>query len=89
MATNTRENTLTLEAARRRIAETSFPREGQQGGAGKIGLEPECFPIRTDAEGRPTGRMALRGEGEILDTLDALAARNGMLEARPPDQPEP
>ena len=66
MATQNRETALTLEEAQRRIAETSFRREGQVAGPGKVGLEPECFPIRTDELGRPAGRLSLMGPGGVV-----------------------
>jgi glutamate--cysteine ligase len=95
MATHDRGKALTPEEARRRIAETSFRREGRDGhagGIGKVGLEPECFPIRTDADGRPAGRLPLGGPGGVTHVLDELASRSGpagMVRARTAGQPHP
>ena len=87
MPTQSREDALTPEQARQRIAETSFQTREEPNGVGMVGLEPECFPIRTDASGKPTGRLPLSGEGSVLEALDRFAEESDILIARPANQP--
>ena len=79
-----------MEQARSRIAETAFKCDpAGTSGVGKIGLEPEAFPIRRDASGKPTGRLHLHGPEGTLAILDELAERDPRLLARPANQAPP
>ena len=49
---------LSLEEAHEHISSTSF-RFDEPGAVGQVGLEPEFFPILTDASGAPNGRLPL------------------------------
>ncbi len=92
MSTSKRDSALSTEGARRRIAETSFRRPGPAEVAalpGRIGLEPEGFPIRTDPTGRPIGRMPLAGADGSLALLDGLAEAAELVRSRPVGQGAP
>ncbi len=90
MPTENRKEALTVEQARHRIAETAFQRApAGTDEVGKIGLEPESFPIRRDAKGKPIGRLHLHGPEGTLAILDQLAKRDPRLLERPENQPPP
>lgn len=63
---------LTLDEAREHIAQKSFRFDPETEG-GRVGLEPEFFPITTDAEGNPTGRLRLDGPRGDLEIVDEVA----------------
>jgi len=90
MPTQNDKDALTVEQARLRIAETAFKRApAGSGEVGKIGLEPESFPIRRDATGKPSGRLHLHGPDGTLAILDELAKADPRLLERPADQTPP
>ncbi len=74
MPTTDRREALTEERALARAAERAFAGAGMGPSLGRIGLEPEFFPIRVDGAGRPAGRARLQGAGGVIDTIDELAA---------------
>lgn len=92
MSTRTRAGALTVLEARRRIAETSFRRADPgalSGGPGKIGLEPEGFPLRAGPDGAPGARLTLAGEDGLLAIMDDLARRGVLLLPRAAEQKPP
>ncbi|MFT5286753.1 MAG: glutamate--cysteine ligase [Planctomycetota bacterium] len=92
MPTENRTEAITAEQARLRIQETAYNRDdpgAKANGPGKIGLEPECFPIRVDADGVPCGRLHLKGAHGTLSILDRFAAKDSRIVERPTDQAPP
>ena len=83
MPTDDPRHAISLDEARTRAGAAAFgtsPRRG--GGLGKVGLEPELFPIRVDCSGRSAGRVRLEGSGGVVETLDSLAACEARVGAR-------
>jgi glutamate--cysteine ligase len=62
------------------VAFGAEPRRGER--LGKVGLEPELFPIRVDCRGRAAGRVRLEGSGGVVETLDGLAACEARVGSR-------
>jgi glutamate--cysteine ligase len=68
---------LGLDQAREHVARVAFtppggPSKLQPGKPGSIGLEPELFPIRTDASGAPLARLTLEEPGGVLELVDGI-----------------
>lgn len=81
MPTPDREHALSLDQARAHIGTRSFRLDPKRAdGAGRIGLEPECFGVRVDSDGRPAGRLPL---AEVLGTLDEVARSSADVLPRP------
>jgi glutamate--cysteine ligase len=82
MPTTDRSQALSLDQAREHAGMVAFPRPAAAPAPEGIGLEPEFFPIRRLADGRPGSRVLLTGEGSVLQTLDGLASGDERVEAR-------
>jgi glutamate--cysteine ligase len=73
--TDDRRQALSRDEARARAGLIAFPERGGGPHLDRIGLEPEFFPIRRDRDGRPAGRLPLRGDSTpgVLGIVDELA----------------
>lgn len=75
---------LTLDEARARVAETSFPDTEPTDGPGLIGLEPELFAYHVADDGKPAGRVRLRQVLEVLDEFASNGTGLRSLGTQPP-----
>lgn len=84
MPTDDRRQSITRDEALERAGLVAFPPSELRSSVEGIGLEPEFFPIIRSADGRPAGRLPLRGEGRagVLDVVDGLAASDPALGSR-------
>lgn len=84
MPTEHRRLALTTDEAKVRAGLVAFPPPGLRPTSAGIGLEPELFPIIRGADGRPAGRLRLRGGRPpgVLDIIDALVVDNPQLGCR-------
>ena len=75
MPTSDPESAITADRARSRAGEIAFPAPTDSASVGRIGLEPEYFPMFRDQHGRPAGRVPLQDPAApgVLDVLDAMA----------------
>jgi len=83
MPTFDRRQAISLDEAQARAGLAAFghsPRCGAE--LGRVGLEPELFPISVDSDGRSLGRVRLEGGGGVVEILDALAGREARVGAR-------
>jgi glutamate--cysteine ligase len=84
LPTKDRRQVLTLDEARARAGLVAFPPSELRPATAGIGLEPEFFPIIRCSDGRPAGRLPLRGGARpgVLDLIDELAAENHQVGGR-------
>ncbi len=78
MPTPDPKSAITTDRAWSRAGEIAFPAPTSSNPAGRIGLEPEFFPIFRDRDGRPAGRVPLQDPAApgVLDVLDAMACED-------------
>lgn len=76
MPTDDRRQALSRDEARARAGLIAFPALRADASEDRIGLEPEFFPIRRAGDGRPAGRLPLRGGSSpgVLEVVDNLAS---------------
>jgi len=84
LSTDDRRQALSRDEALARAGLIAFPERGDGAHPDQIGLEPEIFPIRRDRDGRPSGRLPLRGgaRGGVLEIVDDLACSSPDLGGR-------
>jgi len=84
LSTDDRRQALSRDEALARAGLIAFPERGDGPHPDQIGLEPEIFPIRRDRDGRPSGRLPLRGgaRGGVLEIVDDLACSSPDLGGR-------
>jgi glutamate--cysteine ligase len=75
MPTSDPKSAITADRARARAGEIAFPAPPDANPTGRVGLEPEYFPIFRDHDGRPSGRVPLQNPAApgVLDVLDEMA----------------
>jgi glutamate--cysteine ligase len=75
MPTTDRRSAISADEARQRAGVKAFPKLMQSGGHGRVGLEPELFPIVTSATGQPRERLLLSRPGGlgVVQVIDGLA----------------
>ncbi len=89
MPTREPESRVTQEQARE-IASASCAAQAEDAPrVGRVGLEPELFPVRVDSDGRPRGRVLLEEPGGVVEVVDSVAASGGWIVPRDPARPVP
>jgi glutamate--cysteine ligase len=75
MPTSEPKSAITADRARFRAGDVAFPALTDSTPIGRVGLEPEYFPIFRDQDGRPAGRVPLQNPAApgVLDVLDEMA----------------
>ena len=78
MPTSDPKAAITADHAWSRAGEIAFPVPATSPPKGRIGLEPEYFPIFRDGAGRPAGRVPLQDPSApgVLDVIDAMACED-------------
>jgi glutamate--cysteine ligase len=81
MPTADRHSAITIDEARTRAGMAAFPAPAAATGVGSVGLEPEFFPIRVGAGGRPRARLGLTRPGGtgVVQVIDEVANDRGVV----------
>ncbi|MEE4273329.1 MAG: glutamate-cysteine ligase family protein [Thermoanaerobaculales bacterium] len=81
MPTRNRSDAVSVAQARRLAGLAAFPRVGAESAKTGVGLEPELFPIVSDASGAPRERLVLsrpNGLG-VVQVIDGIAGADGPI----------
>jgi glutamate--cysteine ligase len=81
MPTTDRRSAISADEARRRAGVRAFPKLARGDGPGRVGLEPELFPIVASATGQPRERLLLTRPGGlgVVQVIDGMVGASSEI----------